>query len=254
MKAPHALLVAALCAAAALIAACPAAAQEIDLDGPLTAAHTEGRREIYYIAPDRLPAPPREYGVGEAEMYLRLARGVAPSAGTPVTSAGTVGLSGRALLGDRAGYGVGGDLEIGASDRGLAGHALVYPFGAGVAIGSTGFAGIFGGVGGGGWGYAPAGVELPVEARIIFDVSARVRLGAGMLFMWVPGVEARRGGAPHLPFCDEARIGASVQIGHLWDHDRLHDSGGYFFRIEHAEMLGTSFLGLSIGYRLSGSG
>ena len=82
----------------------------------------------------------------------------------------------------------------------------------------------------------------------------RIRLSFDARLTWVPGVPARHDGAPHLPFCDEALFGVTTRIGRLWEHTRARDAGGYFFRLEHAEMLGASFLGLSIGYQMSGSG
>jgi hypothetical protein len=229
----------------ALLFAGPAAhAQEITISGPLYVEHEpDAAREA------------REYGVGEAELYARYLQATAPRpAPTPIGGLGEVALSGRFVYGDRIGFAGGADLAAGASNRGVAGDAVLYPVGLGAAVGATGFGAVFAGVGAGGWGDAAAGLELPIDGRITFDVGTRIRLSFDARLAWVPGVAARHDGAPHLPFCDEALFGVTTRIGHLWEHRRGRDAGGYFFRLEHAEMLGESFLGLSIGYQMSGSG
>lgn len=215
-------------------------AQEIALQGPLRA--TDEPRQT-----------PREMGVGEAEIDVRSLRATVPGPST-FSSLGEVGLGARFVYGDRIGLAGGAELTIGASDRGVAGDAVLYPVGLGLALGATGFGAIMAGVGAGGWGADPAGLELPVDARIAFDVGTHVRLSFDARLTWVPLVASREGGAPHLPFCDEAQLGITTRLGHLWEHRRSRDAGGYFFRLEHAEMLGTSFVGLAIGYQMAGSG
>jgi hypothetical protein len=216
-------------------------AQEIDLVGPLP-------RQT-----DEVPRASREIGVGEAEMDARFLRVTVPGPSS-FSNLGEIGLAGRLVYGDRVGFAGGADLAIGASDRGVAGDAVLYPIGLGLALGSTGFGAIMAGGGAGGWGAAPAGMELPVDARIAFDVGTHVRLTFDARVTWVPFVPSREGGAPHVPFCDEALFGITTRVGHLWEHRNFRDAGGYFFRLEHAEMLGTSFLGLAIGYQMAGSG
>jgi hypothetical protein len=224
----------------ALMAVCATAnAQELDLQGPLR--ETDEMRHV-----------PREMGVGEAEMAARLLRATLPGP-SAFSNLGEIGLAGRFMYGDRMGLAGGADLAIGASDRGVAGDAVLCPLGFGMALGSTGFGAIMAGGGAGGWGAGPAGMELPVDTRIAFDVGLHVRLSFDARLTWVPLVP-REGGAPHLPFCDEAQFGITTRLGRLWEHRGFSDAGGYFFRLEHAEMLGTSFLGLAIGYQMAGSG
>jgi len=228
-------------AAVALLALCTTAhAQEIEIHGPLRGTD-EVRRE------------PRDMGVGEAEIDARSLRATVPGPST-FSSLGEVGLAARFVHGDRVGLAGGADLALGASDRGVAGDAVLYPLGLGLALGATGFGAIMAGVGAGGWGAAPAGLEVPLDARIAFDVGTHVRLSFDARLTWVPLVRSREGGAPRLPFCDEAQFGITTRVGHLWEHRSFRDAGGYFFRLEHAEMLGTSFLGLAIGYQMAGSG
>jgi hypothetical protein len=186
-------------------------------------------------------------------MATRLLRSTVPRS-LAFSDLGEIGVMGRFVYGDRVGFAGGADLAIGASDRGIAGDAVLYPVGFGLALGSTGFGAIVAGGGAGGWGAAPAGLELPVDARIAFDVGLHVRLSFDTRLTWVPLVPSREGGAPHLPFCDEAQFGITTRVGRLWDHHGFSDAGGYFFRLEHAEMLGTSFLGLAVGYQMAGSG
>jgi len=226
----------------ALVAVCATAhAQEIEIQGPLRGQTDEMRRV------------PRDLGVGEAEMDARFLRATVPGPPT-FSNLGEIGLAARLVYGDRVGFAGGADLAIGASDRGVAGDAVLYPVGLGLALGPTGFGAIMAGAGAGGWGAGPAGMELPVDARIALDVGTHVRLSFDARLTWVPLVPSREGGALHVPFCDEAEFAITTRVGRLWDHSRFRDAGGYFFRLEHAEMLGTSFLGLAVGYQLAGSG
>jgi hypothetical protein len=187
-------------------------------------------------------------------MDARFLRVTVPRPASSFSNLGEIGLAARFVYGDRVGFAGGADLAVGASDRGVAGDAVLYPIGVGLALGATGFGAIMAGGGAGGWGAAPAGLELPVDARIAFDVGTHVRLTFDARLTWVPLVPSREGGAPHVPFCDEALFGITTRIGRLWEHRSFRDAGGYFFRLEHAEMLGSSFLGLAIGYQMAGSG
>jgi hypothetical protein len=218
-------------------------AQEIVLQGPLIAARDSD--EISWV--------PRELGVGEAALEVRALRATASSPSAP-TTVGETGIAGRFVHGDRWGPAGGAELEIGASDRGVAGDALVFPLGLGADLGPTGFVSIVAGAGAQGWGSGPVGLALPVDARVAFDVGSHVRLSFDARLAWLPLAPTGEGAAPHVPFCDEARFGITTRIGRLWEHRRFRDGGGYFFRLEHAEMLGTSFLGLAVGYQMSGSG
>ena len=96
---------------------------------------------------------------------------------------GRLGLSARFLLGAPLGYGVGLDLEGGATEHGGVYNLELWPVGLGLRIGDASYlalsAGV--GVGGAGGGVQPTALQLPVELR------GRGQLGPVRATGWITG-------------------------------------------------------------------
>lgn len=160
---------------------------------------------------------------------------------------GSVGISGRGLVGSRVGYGIGFELEAGAAvPLGFVGAAHLFPIGVGVTLTPTGYLGFFSGVGTSRVsGAVPAGLELTQELRLELDLGRSVRLamlGRGV-FQVTADTRARE---DHL--LDETRLGAYLGFGKLQTPSRRSvEASGLFFGVERRELLGAAFYGLVLG-------
>ncbi len=194
----------------------------------------------------------RDYGLGTASMYLRYAhsRDSARLAGLSDLVVG--GLSGRAIYGKRFGYGFGGGFELGGG--GAAGFAYafeLYPVGGAIALGPTGFFGIFLGAGVNGvTARVPVSLALPAEVRLEFDWTRRARLGALFAIAWHPAQEARQGGSLLLPFVDETTMAITARFGRSFPDYGANMGRGYFFRLERREQMRAVLFGLAFGVEI----
>jgi len=194
----------------------------------------------------------RDYGLGTAAMYLRYAhsRDSAPLAGLSDLVVG--GLSGRAVYGKRIGYAFGAGLELGGGGApGFAYGFELYPAGAAVALGPTGFLGIFLGVGVNGvTARVPVSLALPAEMRLEFDWTRYARLGVLFAVAWHPVQDERRGGSLLLPFVDETTMALTARFGKTFPRWGANVGRGYFFRLERREQMRTVLFGLAFGVEI----
>ncbi|UQA63126.1 hypothetical protein [Polyangium aurulentum] len=194
----------------------------------------------------------RDYGLGTVSMYLRYAhsRDSARLAGLSDLVVG--GLSARAVYGKRIGYGVGAGLELGGGGApGFAYSFELYPLGGAVALGPTGFLGVFLGVGVNGvTARVPVSLALPAELRLEFDWTRRARLGALFAVAWHPAQDARIGGSLLLPFVDETTMALTARFGKTFPRYRANMGRGYFFRLERKEQMRTVLFGLAFGVEI----
>lgn len=151
-------------------------------------------------------------------------------------------------IGHVTGPAIGVDLELGAAPPFLFTYRLhLQPLGWGVALGTRGSWITTAGFGIGGITAAQtAALELPVASRIAFDVSDRARVLLDARALATPtGRDHNRALVG-----DETRIGIGVRIGRAWHDYSMSDAGGYFFRLERSERLGTTYVGLVVGFEL----
>jgi hypothetical protein len=218
----------------------------IDLDGHV--APNEKRTWLYderSYESDR----ERDYGVAVAQMFAGVARVKRPEDAGGLAERATVGLSGHAIYTKKhLGYAIGTDFELGMGiPAGFAYGIHVYPAGIGWVVGPTGYVAVFGGAGVSGvTARVPGGLELPIEARAELDAGPRARLGLRATTVWVPGVEARRGGSM-LPFADELVLGSFVRFGRTRTSSMGTMGRGHFFGLERHEVMHTYWLGLTYG-------
>ena len=198
----------------------------------------------------------RDYGVGIAQMFARAAHVRRPEDAGGLAERFTVGLSGRGVYTKKhLGYGFGADLELGMGvPAGFAYGFHAYPAGIGWLVGPTGYVGLFGGVGASGvTARVTGGFEIPVELRAELDAGPRARLGLRAATVWVPGVDARRGGSV-LPFGDELVLGTFVRFGKTKSSSWGSMGRGHFFGLERREVMGTYWLGLTVGVEIDFGG
>ncbi len=225
----------------------------IDLDGHASAAQV-GRGvtndDDRWPRDDR-PDEERRFGTGIARMFATVSRVRSPELANGLAERATVGLDGRGVLTKRRlGYAFGADLELGMGfPAAFAYGARLYPVGLGWTIGPTGYVAVFGGFGASGvTGQITGGLELPVEVRLELDAGPHARLGVRGATVWVPGVDERRGGSV-LPFGDELVLGTFARFGSTrrsaWGNSAM--GRGTFFGFERHEVMGTYWLGITIG-------
>jgi hypothetical protein len=210
-------------------------------------------------AMERPTHAPVEIGVAEGELFARGEGAVRASSGAPAHPSAMGAFGGDlhfvwALVGHRLGPAVAADLDFGGgAPAGFAHSIHLEPLGLGVVLGRLGYFTATTGAGGGVvTGSVPLALEIPASARLAVDVAARARLLLDARLLWAFADE-RRSGAPYVPFADEARFGVGARFGRTWDEYRYADSGGYFFRLEHSERMGASYVGLAVGYALGGA-
>jgi hypothetical protein len=226
----------------ALMAARDVRGQEIAIEGPI---------EFHTPWP-----PPPKIGVGGGMAFFSGATLASRGARPHPAQVGTFAGEGQlvwTLVGGRFGPAASVDFEIGgAIPAGFAHGIHLEPLGVGVRIGRLGYAAATAGGGAGGiTGSVPFALEVPASGHVAIDVSSRVRLLLAARLFWTSAA-ARRDGAPHAPFADEVRLGIGARVGRTWDSDRFADAGGYFFRLEHAERMGATYVGLAFGWELGG--
>lgn len=225
------------CASALLFAACGRAeASDRDRD----------ERENEVVASRKM--------IGDAAYGFRGAARTQRSA--PGTPGGVVAFGAEmhgmlTLVAHRLGPAIAADLDLGSAPPYLFAYGFhVHPLGLGIALGTRGSFVATAGLGFGGITAAQrADLELPLDARLALDLDERVRVSLGARAFFTPD------GRDHLRASvgDETRIGIGARFGRTWVDDGMSDAGGYFFRLERVERLGTSYLGLFVGYELGGA-
>jgi hypothetical protein len=153
-------------------------------------------------------------------------------------------------------YAFGLDLELGAAGApGFAYGFHLYPTGAALALGPTGFLGFFFGVGADGvTARVPGTLTLPAELRLELDVTRQARLGALFAVAWAPVASGRRSGSLLLPFTDETTMALSARFGRTFPRQGANMGRGYFFRLERREQMKTMLLGLAFGVEIDMAG
>ncbi|MCK6589610.1 MAG: hypothetical protein HUU21_27535 [Polyangiaceae bacterium] len=199
------------------------------------------------------PVDERRFGLGTVSMYLRYAhaRDAAPLAG--MTDLVMGGLAARGIYGSRIGYGFGLGLELGAAGApGFGFHFDFYPSGVAVAIGPTGFLGLFLGLQAGGvTGRVPYSLTFPAELRLELDITRHARLGALVAVAWAPVEAARRDGSELFSdFADESLIALTARFGKTFPRYGSNMGRGYFFRLERREQMKTVLLGVALGVEI----
>ena len=117
---------------------------------------------------------------------------------------GRLGLSARVLLGGPLGYGLGVDLEGGATEQGGVYNLELWPVGVGLRLGEASYLAVSAGVGvgGAGGGVQPTALQLPVELR------GRGQLGPVRATGWITGRAA--------PLSDERSAELEGGLGLGW--------------------------------------
>ncbi|MDI1446401.1 hypothetical protein [Polyangium sp. 6x1] len=194
----------------------------------------------------------RRYGLGSVNMFLRYAEVRDPEAVNHLSGLFMGGLSARALYGKRIAYGCGLGLELGAGGAPGFGFGFeLYPAGVAVAIGPSGYFGIFAGIGVNGvTARVPMTLVLPAEIRLELDVTKRARLGALFALNWTPADDVRQSRAGLVPFADENTMALTARFGKTFERYGNMMGRGYFFRLERRELMRTVSLGLVFGWEL----
>lgn len=96
----------------------------------------------------------------------------------------------------------------------------------------------------------PAGLDLPQEVRLEFDVGQRARISLVAAGTFVVGESRRRQG--RLLF-DETRFGAYARIGKLFVEHEFILSSGTYFGFERREIMGSPYLGMVFGTQIGSS-
>lgn len=229
----------------------------IDLDGHATQAQLGHRGRSAYGSRDEVRGrDERDYGVGISQMFARVAQVRRPEDAGGLAQRVTVGLTARGVYTKRhLGYAFGSDLELGAGfPAGFAYGFHLLPAGIGWTIGPTGYLALYGGAGVSGvTARVTGGLELPVELRFELDAGPRARVGVRAGTAWVPYVGERRGQSL-LPFGDEMVLGAFARFGRTKSTSWGSMGRGHFFGLERREVMGTYWLGLTIGVEIDFGG
>jgi hypothetical protein len=199
-----------------------------------------------------VPIEERSVGLASSHLEVRYARARDPELLSGLSDLVAFGLSARAMYGERLGYAAGAAFELGvAAPAGFVSAFELYPAGAALAIGPTGYLGAFLGVSANGVSArVPYTVTLPAELRLELDVTRRARLGALVAIAWAPAEEARRGGSQLVPFADETTAAITARFGKTFPRDGNNLGRGYFFRVERREQMGTVLLGGAFGVEI----
>ncbi|MDC3988627.1 hypothetical protein [Polyangium jinanense] len=194
----------------------------------------------------------RRYGLASVNMFLRYTQVRDPEAMHNLSSLLMGGLSARALYGKRIAYAFGLGLEFGAGGAPGFGFGFeLYPAGVAVAIGPSGYFGIFGGIGVNGvTARVPMTLVLPAEVRLELDVTKRARVGALFAVGWTPADDVRQTRAGLFPFVDENTMALTARFGKTFEKYGNLMGRGYFFRLERREQMRTVSLGLVFGWEL----
>lgn len=194
----------------------------------------------------------RDFGLATAHMYLRYARSRDEERAGSVSDLFMGGLSFRAIYGKRVGFGVGLGFELGASRAlGFGAGIDFYPAGVAIALGPTGYIGIFLGIGINGVAVrVPFAYVMPAEARLEFDVGRAARLGALFSMGWTPFEEPRKNASTLLSFADETLMALTARFGKTFPQYGANVGRGYFIRLERREQMQTIWLGASFGVEI----
>ena len=90
---------------------------------------------------------------------------------------------------------------------------------------------------------------LPSRATFAFE-ARRARVLAWGRAGWTAGSPQRHDGAPSVPFADELDAMLGLRIGHHYEDYGFPTGNGYFVGVAYRELLGTRFVGLTIGYSI----
>jgi len=191
-----------------------------------------------------------DVGLASAWMSANFARPIDPAKTGGLEGRGTVGLAARGLYGRTLAYGFGIDFELGVGlPASFAYAAHLYPAGVGWTFGPTGYAGVFAGIGTSGVStLVPAALELPVEARLEMDVTRFSRIGLRASAAWNAGPAERQRSALLGPGVGEVTFGTFARFGKTRrSGDRTTLGSGTFFALERRELMGSAWIGLSLG-------
>ncbi|MEO8875748.1 MAG: hypothetical protein ABI461_09195 [Polyangiaceae bacterium] len=205
---------------------------------------------------DRGPLPrDRKFGVGDVDIYARVAHAANGHSAQGLTELGTVGLDLHGLYGKEAGYafGLGFDFGVGVDSSFIYGVRFL-PLGWGVSLGHNGYLMLVGGIGvDGATSHIPASGIFPTQLLLALSVSSRVRIGFDAGITWAANSD-RQNGARSLANGDELDVGTSLRVGEPCKCDSFTMSRGYFFRLDRKDQMGTNFIGFSIGLEIDGAG
>jgi hypothetical protein len=175
----------------------------------------------------------------------------------PSVDVATIGLgtrvdahSGRSWLGLSAGL----DLHLGgARPAAFAYEADLYLLGVSVRLGNWGQIAVTQGIGLSAMATEVGfGGQLPLKLIIEIDLGARVRVLSWARDRYVFGEGSRSNGADlPLVYGDEFDAGVALRWGKRRDRDRARFGGGYFAGVVYQELLGTQFVGGTVGYNLN---
>ncbi|HET9990326.1 MAG TPA: hypothetical protein VFQ65_17465 [Kofleriaceae bacterium] len=180
----------------------------------------------------------------------------APTAATPdpsITQLGLVGMRFGFMAGDReVSEHVSFDVAIGGQigrHGGFAYDAAILPLGIGVRLGADSFLALDTGLAAmGATGSLDDAVLVPIQLELEYGVTYHLIVRARDSFVF--GADGRRDGAPSLPLGDELEGMVGVRVG---KSDAANLPMGYFIGVAYKEMLGTRYVGLSLGYALGGT-
>lgn len=183
----------------------------------------------------------REFGVASAWISANgaLVKDSARAGGLEGVT--TLGLSGRGLFAKNTlGYAIGADLEMGAGyPLGFAYRADLMPIGGGVAFGSTGFLMLLAGAGTSGvTARVENAFEVPLEARLEFDVIDRTRLGMRGTWFLLPTSDSRD---------NETTLSVFARLGPTKKREGFFGGHGPWLSLERHTFMHTYWLGVSLG-------
>jgi hypothetical protein len=175
--------------------------------------------------------------------------------GTPVDELILVGAKLHGFVGasEDVQYHVGFDLAAGAtlSRGGFAYDCALFPLGIAARFGRTSFIAFGTGVSFmGATRTLDDAVLLPLETTIEADVTKRLRVLGRFRASYAAGAPARHDGAPSIPFADELEAMAGVRIGRHYESYGFPSGNGYFLAASYRELMGTRFVGLTLGYSI----
>jgi hypothetical protein len=157
----------------------------------------------------------------------------------------------RFLLGNTVGYLPGLDLRLGGGlDGGFAYGFDLLAAGFAVRVGDDGWVALAAGGGlSGVIGRLPFAWRLPVELAAELDLDEHVRLIGCLRVAWDAG--GRPGGAPALPFADEAEVLLGLRLGDRKEYGDLTAASGYVIALRYGELMGSHVVGVAVAFAMS---
>jgi len=176
----------------------------------------------------------------------------APAPDPTITQLGLAGIRGSFVEGDRAvSVHISLDVAVGGQigrHGGFAYDAALLPLGLGVALGPDSFLALGTGVAAmGATGSLDDAILVPIQLELEYGETYHLTLRARDSFVF--GADGRKDGAPSLPLGDELEGMVGIRIGKV---DSSSVRMGYFLGVAYKEMLGTRYIGLTLGYALGG--